>query len=385
MPTTVADVFRIFAGRNPAGVWSAPGRVNLIGEHTDYNDGVVMPFALPLRVSVAGGRRHDDLICVTSRQQSGRPAAIPADDLAPGAVSGWPAYVAGVVWALRADGHRIRGLDVVVDGTVPLGSGLASSAALECAVALAAADLYGLDIEPARLARYAQQAENAFVGVPCGPMDQMVAMLATPGHALYLDTRNSATEQLALDPAASGLTVLVIDTRTKHAHASGAYAERRHACAAAARRLGVPALRDVAEDQLADALQTLSDEPLLGRRVRHVVTEIARTEQVAGLLRAARLAEIGPILTASHRSLRDDFSVSAPELDLVVGTAVGAGALGARLTGGGFGGCAIALVPADLAVTVAAAVTEAAAARSYPTPRVIPAIPSAGAGRSFRL
>jgi galactokinase len=310
---------------------------------------------------------------------------VPADDLAPGAVSGWPAYVAGVVWALRADGHQIGGLDLVVDGAVPLGSGLSSSAALECAVALAAADLYDLDIEPARLARYAQRAENVFVGVPCGPMDQMVAMLATPGHALYLDPRHDATEQLALDPAAAGLILLVIDTRTKHAHAGGAYAERRQACATAARRLGVPALRDVAEDRLADALRTLADEPLLGRRVHHVVTEMARTQQVAGLLRAGRLAEIGPMLTASHRSLRDDFCVSAPELDLVVGKAVEAGALGARLTGGGFGGCAIALVPADLAVAVSIAVTEAAAVRSYPVPTVIPAIPSGGAGRTFRL
>jgi galactokinase len=252
-------------------------------------------------------------------------------------------------------------------------------------VALAAADLCDLHIEPGQLARHGQHAENAFVGVPCGLMDQMASMLATAGHALYLDTRNNAVEHIAFDPAAAGLSLLVIDTGAKHAHASGAYAERREACAAAARRLGVTALRDISEDRLADALRVLDDEPVLGRRVQHVVTEIARTQEVTTLLRNGRLADIGPLLTASHRSLRDDFSVSGPELNLVVDAACGAGALGARLTGGGFGGCAIALVPAQRAVAVADAVIAAAAGHGFAVPTLFPAVPSAGAGRITRL
>jgi galactokinase len=378
---SLVDAFGTFAGHQPAGVWSAPGRVNLIGEHTDYNDGVVLPFALPLRISVAADLRHDGLVRVTSRQQLGPPVAVPVDDLAPGAISGWAAYVVGVLWSLRTAGHQVGGLDLVVDGEVPPGSGLSSSAALECAVALATADLCDLHIEPGQLARHGQHAENAFVGVPCGLMDQMVSMLATAGHALYFDTRSNAVEHIAFDPAAAGLSLLVIDTGAKHAHASGAYAQRRRACAVAARRLGVPGLRDISQDRLADALRILSDEPVLGRRVHHVVTEIARTQEVTTLLRAGRLADIGPLLTASHRSLRHDFSVSAPELDLVVDAACRAGALGARLTGGGFGGCAIALVPARRAVAVADAVMASAAAKGFPVPTLFPAVPSGGAER----
>jgi galactokinase len=220
-------------GRDPEGVWSAPGRVNLIGEHTDYNDGLVLPFALPLRTAIAAGRRPDNMLVIRSLQVPGPPVAAAVQSLAPNSLHGWSAYVAGVVWSLRSAGHDVAGLDLVVDGGVPAGSGLSSSAALECATAIAAADIYNLDVESGELARHARHAENAFVGVPCGLMDQMASMVATRGHALFFDTRSGSVEQVVFDPAGAGLRVLVLDTHTRHAHAEGAYAERRQACAAA--------------------------------------------------------------------------------------------------------------------------------------------------------
>lgn len=381
MTSGAADAFLAHTGREPEGVWSAPGRVNLIGEHTDYNQGFVLPFALPLRTAVAAARRGDGMLCVGSCQKAGQAVSVPVDALTPGAVDGWAGYVAGVVWALREAGHDVGGVDLVVDGGVPSGAGLSSSAALECAAILALADLHDIAVLPPELARLAQRAENGFVGVPCGLMDQMVSMLATAGHALFFDTRSGATEQIGFDPAAAGLTLLVIDTHAEHSHARDAYADRQRACAAAAARLGVPALRDVPAERLDDALATLADAPVLARRVRHVVTENARTLHTAELLRAGQLVEIGPLLNSSHASLRDDLEVSAPVLDTVVDAACGAGALGARMTGGGFGGCAIALVAEDRAPMVIEAVVQASLAHGFSAPTALPAVPSAGARR----
>jgi galactokinase len=379
--SAAADAFRAHSGREPEGVWSAPGRVNLIGEHTDYNEGFVLPFALPLRTAVAAARRDDHMLCIHSCQRAGEGMSIRLDALAPGAVEGWAAYVAGVVWSLREAGHRVDGVDLVVDGAVPAGAGLSSSAAIECAVALALTDLYDMAVAPASLARVAQRAENDFVGVPCGLMDQMVSMLATPGHALFFDTRSGATEQIGFDPAAAGLTVLVLNTHAKHSHARGAYADLRQACAEAAARLGLAALRDVPTERLDEALAVLADAPVLARRVRHVVTENARTVRTAELLRQGRLAEIGPLLTSSHESLRDDLEVSTPALDTVVDAAMRAGALGARLTGGGFGGCAIALVEDGLAPAIVEEVRREALASGFSAPTAMPAVASAGARR----
>lgn len=371
-------------GEEPEGVWSAPGRVNLIGEHTDYNDGCVLPFAIGLRTAAAVRRRRDGWLRAVSLQAGQPELEIPVTALVPGAVRGWGAYVAGVLWALRSSGYDVgSGADVVVDGAVPPGSGLSSSAALECAVTLALAELGGgpAEGEPERvaLARLAQQAENHFVGVPCGLMDQTVAMVATAGHAVFFDVRCGAVEHIPLDPAPSGMALLVIDTHVRHSLADGAYRNRREACAEAARRLGLPSLRDVGPAQLDGAVRSLAGEAVLARRVRHVVTEQARTLEAVRLLREGRLADIGPLLDASHRSLRDEYEVSTPELDAVVEAARAAGAIGARLTGGGFGGCAVALVPAPSVAAVTNAALKALPGR--PAATVLEVSPGEGARR----
>jgi galactokinase len=380
-PLSLAAAFTALTGQAPEGIWSAPGRVNLIGEHTDYNDGYVLPFALAARTAAAAARRSDERLTVHSLQWPGAVVDVPVPDLRPGCMAGPGAYAAGVVWAMRDAGHRVGGLDIVIDGAVPVGSGLSSSAALECAAALAVATLSEIRLAAAELARLAQRAENEFVGVPCGIMDQMASMLARAGHALFLDCRTGVVEHVPFDPAQAGLVLLVIDTHAHHELADSGYADRFAGCAEAARLLGVTALRDVPEAGLPEALARLAPFPVLARRVRHVVTENARVLATAELLRAGRLAAIGPILTASHQSLRDDFEVSAPELDTAVSAALSAGALGARMTGGGFGGSAIALAPVATVPAIRAMAAAAARQAAHPSPTIWPAVPSAGAHR----
>ncbi|HEX2175076.1 MAG TPA: galactokinase [Nocardioidaceae bacterium] len=369
-------------GREPECVWAAPGRVNLIGEHTDYNDGFVLPFALPHRVVAAAAGNGTQRLRVVSVQRDRR-VEVDVDGLAPGAVEGWAAYVVGVVWALRDAGHRVGGLDLVVDGDVPSGAGLSSSAALECAVALAVDEVCGLGIERSVLARLAQRAENDFVGVPCGIMDQSASLLCTDEHVLFLDTRSGEIEQVPLDLDPAGLALLVVDTRAPHRLADGEYAARRRDCERGAAALGVPYLRDVAADDLPDALARIDDDTTR-RRVRHVVTENARVLEVVERLRAGRVGDIGPLLSASHESLRDDFEVTVPELDTAVAAALGAGARGARMTGGGFGGCVIALVEADRSDRVADAVRVAFAERGFTAPEWFLTRASPGAHRLGR-
>jgi len=339
--------------------------------------------ALAERTMVAAARRPDGLLRAWSRQRPGERLEVDGADLRPGAVAGWGAYVAGVVWALRSAGHPVGGMDVVIDGRVPPGSGLSSSAALECAVALAARDLFGLGpgLDGPALARLARRAENDFVGVPCGLMDQMAAMSAVAGHALLFDAGAETTRAVPFPTAAAGPRLVVIDTGAHHEHASGAYAERRRQCDEAARRLGASDLSELAPSDLDAARRRLDGHPRLLRRVRHVVTENDRTRRAAALLDAGRVAEVGPLLTESHRSLADDFEVSSPELDAAVDAALGAGALGARLTGGGFGGCAIALCPAGALDAVARAVVAAARQGGHPRPQVWTAQASAAARR----
>ncbi|MFF4212515.1 galactokinase [Streptomyces sp. NPDC001796] len=376
----VREGFGEIYGTAPEGVWAAPGRVNLIGEYTDFNEGFVMPLALPHTAVAAVSRRTDGVLRLHSADIEGPVVELHVDELQPLTNTSWAAYPAGVVWVLREAGHPIAGADVHLSSTVPTGAGLSSSAALEVVVALALNDLYELGLTGPELARIAQRAENDFVGVPCGIMDQMASACATDGYALHLDCRDLSIRQIPFDLASQGLTLLVVDTRVKHALGDGAYAERREGCEEGARQLGVSHLRDVAYEELEAALARLSDERVR-RYVRHVVSDDHRVDQVVRLLDAGEVRAIGPVLTEGHVSLRDDLRISCPELDLVVDTANAAGALGARMTGGGFGGSAIVLVEASDTDTITKAIEEAFTAAGYTAPRVFPAVPSAGARR----
>ncbi|MGJ3230001.1 galactokinase [Micromonospora aurantiaca (nom. illeg.)] len=372
--------FRQRYGTEPAGRWAAPGRVNLIGEHTDYNDGFVLPFALPLRTVVAAAPAPDGRWTVWSEldDEPVEFGAAEADE--PGRVDGWAAYVAGVVWALRADGHDVPGARLAVASDVPVGSGLSSSAAIESAVLAALVDLGGLDLPAGRWPRLAQRAENDYVGAPTGIMDQSAVIRGRAGHALFLDCRTEEVEQIPFDLDGAGLAVLVIDSRAPHRHADGEYAARRKSCEQAAATLGVTALRDVDVTDLDAALARLDDDETR-RRVRHVVTENQRVLDTVALLRAGRVRDTGPLLTASHASMRDDFEITVPEIDTAVEAALAAGAYGARMTGGGFGGCVLALVDADAADAVAAAVTEAYAERGFTAPGTLTVLPADGVTR----
>ena len=374
----LAAAFADRTGRDPDGVWAAPGRVNLIGEHTDYNDGFVLPVAIDRVVLAAAGGREDGRLRLWSLQQEGA-ADLELAEVGPGRVDGWAAYPAGVAWALAQAGVEVAGADLVVDGDVPAGAGLSSSAALECATATALAELSGAGLDRPALARLARRAENEVVGVPSGAMDQMVSMLGRAGHALFLDTRSLEAEQVPLPLEAAGLRLLVLDTRAAHRLVDGAYADRRAACQAAAAVLGVPALRDATLEQVESAAAALGDPGL--RRARHVVTENARVLEAVALLRSGDLDRLGPLLAASHASLRDDYEVSSPELDTAVEAAVDAGAVGARMTGAGFGGSALALVPAGLAGQVADRVRKAFAAAGFGAPEVFAVTPADGARR----
>ncbi|MFJ6929591.1 galactokinase [Streptomyces nigra] len=378
---TVAERFRELYGSEPEGVWAAPGRVNLIGEHTDYNDGFVMPFALPHTAVAAVARRDDGVLRLHSEDVRGGVVELRVDDLVPETDRAWTAYPAGVVWALRNAGHAVGGADVHLASTVPAGAGLSSSAALEVVVALALNDLYELGLKGWQLARLCQRAENVYVGAPVGIMDQTASACCEAGHALFLDTRDLSQRQIPFDLAAEGMRLLVVDTQVKHSHSEGEYGKRRAGCEKGAALLGVDALRDIPYGELDAALARIGDDEEVRRLVRHVVTEDQRVERVVGLLESGETRAIGPVLTEGHASLRDDFRVSCRELDLVVDTALTAGALGARMTGGGFGGSAIVLTEAGDVEGITKAVEDAFAAAGLTAPRVFEAVPAAGARR----
>ena len=372
----VRQAFADRFGSTPEGVWAAPGRVNVIGEHTDYNDGYVLPVALPHTTRAAVARRTDGRVALASLQGDGVLVELGVDELAPGRPDGWAGYPAGVVEGLQD--RLAGGMSVLVDTDVPVGAGLSSSAALTCSVALALRDLVAPELTRIDLVDLARRSENDFVGAPTGILDQSASLLCTTGHALFLDTRTQRTEQVLLDLAAAGLELLVVDTGTSHTHADGGYGDRRRECEEAAARLGVPALRDVAD---VAGLAGLDDEVLL-RRARHIVTENARVLEVVDVLRGTGDPRvIGPVLTAGHVSLRDDFQISTVELDACVDAAVEAGAHGARMVGGGFGGSAVVLVDRDRARAVADAVRERFAREEYALPRTFDVVPSAGARR----
>jgi len=378
-------LFAELTGRTPLGLWSAPGRVNLIGEHTDYNDGFVLPFAIDRRTVVAAGPRDDGVIRVASTF-SDEAVEAPLAELdalvAAGALRGWAAYPLGVAWALGqagADLAAVPGLDLAIDSNVPVGAGLSSSAAIESAVAVALDELWRLGLDRPALARVGQRAENDAAGAPTGIMDQSASLLGRRDAAVFLDCRSLDASVVDLGFAAAGLEILVVDTGVKHSHATGGYRERRASCEAGAAALGVPALRDVSVDDLDRARGLLDDVTF--RRVRHVVTEDQRVLDTVRALREQGPEAIGELLDASHASMRDDFEISVPELDLAVETATANGAIGARMTGGGFGGSAIALVPSGELSRVQAALDGAFAEHGFAVPESFTVTPSDGARR----
>lgn len=366
-----------------AGVWSAPGRANLIGEHTDYNEGFVLPFAIAQRTAAAVALRDDDVIRVRSTFSDDAVEVSLADLDARIAAGGldWAGYPLGVAWALRAAAPdaAARGVDIALASEVPVGAGLSSSAAIEGAVASALNDVWGAGLDKVALARVGRTAENDAVGAPTGIMDQMASMLGEADAATFLDCRTLETRPVALGFAEAGLAILVVDTLVEHAHSSGGYRERRASCEKGAAAFGVPALRDLTVDDLPRAAEILDDVTF--RRVRHIVTENQRVLDTVAALDADGPRAIGDLLTASHASMRDDFEISVPELDLAVETALAAGALGARMTGGGFGGAAIALIPTELVPAATEAVHAAFAASGFRAPNVFTVTPSEGARR----
>jgi len=365
-------------GKDPETVWSAPGRVNLIGEHTDYNQGLVLPFAIEQRTVVAAARGAGNVVAVTSTLYPGQVRARLAE-IAPGAVSGWSAYPFGVAWALNEPGGLGGGVELFIDSLVPAGGGLSSSAALEIAVACALNELWALSASRPQLVHASQRAENEVVGAPTGIMDQFASLLGEAGSAVFLDCRTEQTQIVPLRLREAGLELVLIDTGERHAHASGGYAARRASCERAARELGVTSLRDIGVDDLDRIARVLDEETF--RRARHVVTENERVAATVRALGEGDLAAVGRLLTASHRSMRDDFEISTPALDLAVDVALGADALGARMTGGGFGGAAIAITGRDGVAGLTRSALEAFGTAGMPAPRVEVVRPSAGARR----
>ncbi|WP_146363977.1 galactokinase [Arthrobacter yangruifuii] len=377
----LAAAFAKRFGTEPDGLWSAPGRVNVIGEHTDYNAGFVLPFAIKHSTTVAAAVRSDRTVRVSSTfAPDDEPVEVDLDLLTEGSVHGWAAYPLGVLWAMEQSGHRCPGLDLLVDSNVPVGAGLSSSAALECAVAVAVTDLAQTGMSRRELAGIGQLAENRMVGAPTGIMDQSASLLGKPGHAVFLDCRSGEARLVPLDLEGAGLELLVIDTRVSHSHSTGGYAARRRSCELGAEQMGVPALRDLTVGDLGRAADVLEEETF--RRVRHVVTENARVEAAVEVLTGSSPAALGPLLVASHASMRDDFEISCPELDTAVEAALAAGALGARMTGGGFGGSAIALARVSDVPAIRSAVEQAFASADFRAPGIFSVLPGAGAGRA---
>nr|WP_029144807.1 galactokinase [Microbacterium luticocti] len=384
-------MFTALSDHPPAGLWSAPGRVNLIGEHTDYNDGFVLPFAIDHRTYAVVGIRDDDRIRVASTLAEA-PVDVPLDVLdrlfpsvGSPVVAQWAAYPLGVAWALRqaatAGGRTTpaTGVDIAIASDVPVGAGLSSSAAIEGAVASALNDVWGRGLDPVALARIGRRAENEAVGAPTGIMDQMASMLGRPDAAILIDCRSLHTEVVDLGLDAADLVLVVIDTRVSHAHATGGYRDRREACERGAAAMGVAALRDLTVDDLARAERAMDATTF--RRVRHIVTEDQRVLDTVRTLREQGPTAIGPLLDASHASMRDDFEISTPELDMAVEAARAAGAIGARMTGGGFGGAAIALTPRDRVDEVELAVASTFDEAGFAPAHVFTVVPSDGARR----
>ena len=367
--------FTALFGQAPEIISEAPGRVNLIGEHVDYCDGFVMPFAINDRTYAAISRRSDRKIRIASLQRPGQLFETTLDELSPDESGDWERYILGVIWAF---GDRVTtGLDILVDGRVALGAGLSSSAALECSIAIALNNLFAAELSLPALARLAQRSENEYVGMPCGIMDQSVSLMAQAGNALLLDCRDLSTEQIPFDLASSGLELLIIDTRAHHALVDGGYAERRASCESAAKKLGIEALRDCSIAQLESSRDELTE--LEYKRAEHVVNDIARVHKCVENLKRADFKSVGKILSQSHASLRDLFEISCPELDLAVATSLANKSLGGRMIGGGFGGSAIALFELSDIEPAKQAISKAFLEAGFTEPRFFTSLPSSGA------
>jgi galactokinase len=360
-------------GEEPDLVAAAPGRVNLIGEHIDYSDGFVLPFAIKDRTLVAARKRNDSTVRIASVQRRNKIVTVDISTVKPGLKGEWERYALGVLWALGVK----EGVDLLIDGHVPLGAGLSSSAALECSVATAMNHLFDLGFNLEDLARLTQKAENQYVGVPCGIMDQSVSLMATQGSALLLDCRDITTKNIPFDVASSGLELLIIDTQAHHALTDGGYAERRASCESVVTKLGISSLRELSMAQLENSRGLLTETEFA--RARHAVTEMKRVLECVDALSKSDFAKVGQLINQSHASLRDDYTVSCPELDTAVEASITAGALGSRMVGGGFGGSAIALIQASKTTETIKAVEKAFSSKGFKAPRFFTSLPSQGA------
>jgi galactokinase len=371
--SALENTFQELFGRKAEVLAEAPGRVNLIGEHIDYSEGFVLPFAIADRTYAAIARNNDGLVRIASQQRKNRIFTIDIKDVKPGSAGDWEKYVLGVIWTLGIS----TGVDILVDGTVPSGAGLSSSAALECSVAVGLNALFELGKSLEDLARATQKAENDYVGMPCGIMDQSVSLMGREGSALLLDCRDLSTESVPFDVASAGLELLIIDTQAHHALVDGGYAERRASCESVAAKFSIPSMRHLTMDVLNSRKSEITETEFI--RARHAVTEIQRVKDAVAALKSSDFTTLGRLINESHFSLRDDYTVSCPELDVAVDASLAAGALGSRMVGGGFGGSAIALIKANQIDSVKEAIKSAYAAKGFKAPRFFTSLPSAGA------
>lgn len=371
--SSIEEKFLETFGEEPDLVAAAPGRVNLIGEHIDYSEGFVLPFAIKDRTMVAARKRDDSRVRIASAQRRSKIVTVDISEVKPGLKGEWERYALGVLWSMGVK----SGVDLLIDGHVPLGAGLSSSAALECSVATAMNHLFDMGFNLEELARLTQKAENQYVGVPCGIMDQSVSLMASRGFALLLDCRDISTRNIPFDVASYGLELLIIDTQAHHALTDGGYAERRASCEAVAAKLSVKSMRELTMAQLDSARANLSETEYI--RARHAITEMKRVLDCVDALGSGDFVKVGQLINESHRSLRDDYTVSCPELDTAVEASLAAGALGSRMVGGGFGGSAIALIEAAKTSQTISAIEKAFADKKFKAPRFFTSLPSQGA------